>query len=106
MAQKKTVYPQTAGGFYTMEPKQIAQQMIDFYKATFDNSFKAMTMLQEQNEKMVDMFLAQATWLPEEGKKALNDWINAYKKGRDDFKKTVDDSFKKVESFFAGVNKD
>jgi polyhydroxyalkanoate synthesis regulator phasin len=88
-----------------MEPKQIAQQMIDFYKATFDNSFKAMAMLQEQNEKMVDMFLAQATWLPEEGKKALGDWIKAYQKGRDDFKKTVDDSFKKVETFFAGVNK-
>jgi polyhydroxyalkanoate synthesis regulator phasin len=89
----------------TMEPKQIAQQMIDFYKATFDNSFKAMTMLQEQNEKMVDMFVAQASWLPEEGKKALNDWISAYKKGRDDFKKGVEESFNKVESFFAGFNK-
>jgi len=105
MAQKKIVYPQTSGGMNTMEPKQIAQQMIDFYKATFDNSFKAMTMLQEQNEKMVDMFVSQATWLPEEGRKALSDWINAYKKGRDDFKKTVDDSFQKVESSFADLNK-
>jgi len=88
-----------------MEPTKIGQQMIEFYKATFDNSFKAMSMLHEQTEKMVDMFLSQATWLPEEGKKALTDWINTYKKGRDDFKKAVDDSFQKVESFFSGLDK-
>jgi hypothetical protein len=101
---EKTVNRQTSGGMSTMEPTRIAQQMIDFYQATFDNSFKAMTMLQEQNEKMVDMFLTQATWLPEEGKKALNDWINTCKKGRDDFKKAVDDNFKQAGSLFIGFN--
>jgi hypothetical protein len=88
-----------------MEPKQIAKQMIDFQKATFDNSFNAMGMVQEQAERMVNMSLSQATWLPEEGKKAIEDWIGAYKKGCEDFKKTVDDNFKKVEDFFASNDK-
>lgn len=88
-----------------MEPKQIAKQMIDFQKATFDNSFNAMGMVQEQAERMVNMSLVQATWLPEEGKKAIEDWIGAYKKGRDDFKKSVDDNFKKVEDFFTSNEK-
>lgn len=87
------------------DQKQIAKQMIQFNKSAFDNSFKAMSMVYEQNEKMVDTFLAQAAWLPAEGKKAITDWMNAYKKGSDGFKKTVDDQYKKVEDFFSGSEK-
>jgi len=87
-----------------MDQGKIAKQMIDFHKATFDNTFNAMSILQEQTERMVGMFLDQSPWVPEEGRKAINDWVNTYKKGRADFKKTVDDSFKKVDDFFGGLN--
>ncbi|MBW2558355.1 MAG: hypothetical protein JRD69_05940 [Deltaproteobacteria bacterium] len=88
-----------------MDLKNIMKQTVDFQKATFDNTFNAMTMLQEQAEKMSSMFLDQTTGLPEEGKKVIGEWIDTYKKGREDFKKSVDESFKKVEDFFAGVEK-
>jgi len=52
------------------------------------------------------MFLEQQSpWLPAEGKKAVTDWIKAYKRGREDFKAAVDDNYKKVEDFFAGADK-
>jgi len=39
------------------------------------------------------MFLEQQSpWLPAEGKKAVTDWIKAYKRGREDFKAAVDDN--------------
>lgn len=41
----------------------------------------------------------QATWLPEEGRKAIKDWVAAFKKGREDYKKAVDEAFKKVEEY-------
>ena len=85
-----------------MDQKQIAQQMIQFNKTAFDNTFNAMTMVSEQNEKMVGTFLQQATWLPEEGRKAIENWIQTYKKGCEDFKKLVDENYQKVEEFFAG----
>ncbi len=88
-----------------MDLKNMTKQMIDFQKATFDNTFNAMTMLQEQAERMSSMFLGQTTGLPEEGKKVIGEWVDAYKKGREDFKKSVDESFKKVEDFFADVEK-
>jgi polyhydroxyalkanoate synthesis regulator phasin len=88
-----------------METGKFAKQLIDFHKATFDNSFNAMVMLQEQTERMVNMALEQATWLPEEGKKVINEWVKAYKKGREDFKKMVDDNFQKVESFLGNAKK-
>jgi hypothetical protein len=86
-----------------MEPGKIAKQMIDVQKSTFDNTYNAMVMMQDQAERMVNMALDQATWLPEEGKKAILEWVNAYQKGREDFKKLVDENFSKVENYFANA---
>jgi hypothetical protein len=87
------------------EYSQMFKQMITFNKTAFDNSFNALVTLQEQTEKMVNAFLDQATWLPEEGKKVTMDWIQAYKKGCEDFKKVVDENFKRVEDFMATSGK-
>lgn len=83
-----------------MDNKQITKQMIQFNKALFDNSFKAMTMVVEQNEKMIETYFAQATWLPEEGKAAIDKWVSAYRTGCNDFKKLMDDNYAKVDAFF------
>ena len=64
-----------------MDPKKVVKQTFDFYKSTFENTYNAMTMLQEQNQKMVEMYLDQTQGFPEEGKKAVQEWIKAYKKG-------------------------
>ena len=87
-----------------MEPKQVAKQMIQFNKAAFDNTFSAMTVLQEQMEKMVNNYLEQSPWMPAEGKKAITDWIKAYKQGREEFKANVDDNYRKVEEYFSGAD--
>ena len=83
-----------------MDNLQIAKQMINFNKTAFDSSLNAMTMVYEQNEKMVETFLSQATWMPAEGKKAIEDWLAAYRDGCNDFKKIVDDNYAKVEAYF------
>lgn len=83
-----------------MDHKQITKQMIQFNKTAFDNSFSAMTMVYEQNEKMLETFLGQASWMPEEGRKAIKDWMASYRTGCDNFKKLVDDSYAKVDTYF------
>ncbi len=57
-------------------------------------------MVYEQNEKMVETFLNQATWMPAEGKKVIEEWLAAYRDGCNDFKKMVDDNYAKVEAYF------
>lgn len=84
-----------------MNQKTIIKQMLDFNKAAFDSSFRGIVLLQEQAEHIANTLRDQATWLPEEGKKAINDWVEAYKTGRDDFKKTMDDNYKKVETYLS-----
>ncbi|MGP8153110.1 MAG: hypothetical protein ACLQBQ_03045, partial [Smithella sp.] len=80
-----------------MEPKQIAKQIVDFNKTAFDNSFNAMSVIQEQSEKMFRTAMEQTTFFPEEGKKLVYEWIKNYKKGLEELKATSDENFKKVE---------
>ena len=83
-----------------MDQKKVLKQMIDFNKAAYNNTFNAFVMLQDQAESLSNTLLAQATWLPQEGKKAIEELVKNCKTGRETFKKTVDESFKKVEEFF------
>ncbi len=82
-----------------MDQKQIVKQMLNFNKSSFNNAFNALAMAQEQTETLGKSFIEQASWLPAEGKKAVQDWLDACKKGREEYKKLIDDAYKKVEAF-------
>lgn len=84
-----------------MDQKQILKQMIEFNQATFNNTFQAMVLLQDQFERIAQTAIDQANWLPAEGRKAIENWVEAYKTGRDNYKSYVDDSYQKVEKYFA-----
>lgn len=86
-------------------PKDMAKQMVQFYKTTFDNSFNTMMMLQEQAEKLMKTFVTQAPGMSDDAKKVLDQWMGVYKKGRDDFKKAMDEGYAKVEEFFDKFSK-
>lgn len=84
-----------------METSNMAKQMINFQKTLFENSFNAMSMVQDQTEKMINNFLTQLPWVNEDAKKTINNSVDFYKKARTDFKKAVDDGFVKMEELFA-----
>jgi hypothetical protein len=84
-----------------MEKQQAFKQMMEFNKAAFDNTFNAMTLVQEQTERMINLSLEQATMLPREGKKLYTEWLRACTKGSETFKKAVDDGFQKMAGFLA-----
>jgi len=83
------------------QQKKMLKQMIEFNQATFNNAYNAIALLQDQFERVAGTVLDQANWLPAEGRKAIENWVESYKTGRENFKKYVDDSYKKVEEFFA-----
>lgn len=85
-----------------MEVNKFAKQMIEFQKSTFNNTFSTMATLQEQSENMINTFLEQNPMLPKQNKEAFQEWIKVCKKARDDYKKTIDESFKNLESYFSG----
>jgi len=84
-----------------MDQKQILKQMFNFNKMAFERSFSTMVIMQDQAEKMIGMWMDQNKWFPEEGKKAMKEWVKTYKKGREDFKAKVEDGYEKMEEYLA-----
>ena len=82
-----------------MDYTKMGHQMTGFYKSAIDNSINAMTMIQENAEKMISLSLEQSPWVPEESKKIVCASMKAYKKGYDDFKVAADEQCKKFEAF-------
>jgi len=82
-----------------MQPNEMHKQMIDFNKTAYENGVKNMDQLKEQMEKVINLYIDQASGMSEEGKKAAKEWASMYWKGYDDFKKLLDENFKKVEAF-------
>ena len=87
-----------------METEKFAKQMIDFQKATFDNTFTAVTTLSGPGERMFSTMIEQATPAPpEESRRVIEEWVGTYKKGRADFKGVIDENFVKLADLVEAV---
>jgi len=88
-----------------MNQNQLLKQMIDFNRTSFETTFNTMTMFQEQAEKAANASMDKATWLPGEGRSIVDEWIKACRNGREKFKDSMIENFKRVEAFFANFPK-
>ena len=84
--------------------QQLNKQMTEFTRTAMDNTSKTLAALQEQTEKMTNLFIGMFPWMPEEGKKALREWDKPYRKGLEDFTAAMNENYKKLEDLFAGYN--
>jgi anti-sigma28 factor (negative regulator of flagellin synthesis) len=83
-----------------MDNKKMVKQMIDLHKTSFGNCFSTMVTLQDQAEKLMKTFVDHTPGISDEGKKVIDQWTDAYKKGVDDLKKAIDEGYYKVDEFF------
>jgi len=85
-----------------MDNKKVALQVMEFNKTAFNNTFSAMTTLQDNAAKLVFGFIENNPLFPENSKTSISHYLKAYKKGRDDFKISADENFKKITDFITG----
>ena len=57
--------------------KKIAKQMMDVNKIAFDNNFNSMKVLLGQTKSIIGKFWEKAPVFPEEGKRAIADWMKS-----------------------------
>lgn len=88
-----------------MEYTQITKQVLDFQKMSFSNWYDALAMLQDQATSAMDLVLEQNAWMPEEGRKAIQGWIDACQQERGRFKAYVDDGFSGIEKLMTESKK-
>jgi hypothetical protein len=89
-----------------MVPETLAKQMIHFQKASFDNAFNAAAMIQDQTERWLNTLMEQSTWLPAEGRRVADEWVQVCKRGRNDLKTIVDEGYDKVAAMFNAEDAD
>jgi predicted trehalose synthase len=83
-----------------MEPSEIAKQSSQLSRVTVENTFKAMLLVQEQAQRMIDVYFHQMLVVPEEGKRVADTWMNAFSASREEFKKAVEKNYETLASFF------
>jgi len=79
------------------DPKNAGADMLKFMKSSFDATFDNVVKIQDLNEKMFKDMIGKGSEMQTEGMAMVNDFIENAKKGRDDYKKVMEDGFKKVE---------
>jgi predicted outer membrane protein len=79
-----------------MDQIRTLKQMMEMNKLAFDNSYLMMMGTYEQNKLMLSNFIDQAAGLPADGKKAIEDWLQAYRKGCEELKKMADEGYRMV----------
>jgi hypothetical protein len=76
------------------------KQMLDLGKASVDNSFETMVMIQNQMENITNTVINQNRKMVDETQKTISSWSQAYKKGNDDLRKVVASNMEKMEKVF------
>lgn len=89
-----------------MYQNEMFKNMIQFNKTLFENTYNAITLMQDEAEKMFDSLLSQNCLLPKDGKSLMDEWAKVYKTGRESFKHHTDAAFKKVETFLSETRND
>jgi hypothetical protein len=88
-----------------MEYNQIPQKIIDLQKLSFNSWYNAVIAVQEQTVSTMDSMLNQTTWIPEDGRNAMQTWMKIYRDERNRFKSYIDDSFAALEKSLREVRK-
>lgn len=88
-----------------MEYTQITKQVIDFQKMSFANWYDTVAMMQDQAASAMTQVLQQNTWIPEEGRNAIQSWVSACQQERGRFKSYVDAGFADLEKYMAESKK-
>jgi hypothetical protein len=80
-----------------METNQMTKKILDFQKDVISQWYDVMTSMQEQSAASLKTVLAQSSWMPDEGRRLLLNWVDACQKGCDDYKELLSDSLSGIE---------
>jgi hypothetical protein len=88
-----------------MENIAFAQQVIGLNRVAAENTWKVLSLLQDQTERTTHAILEQGNKVATEGQRILNEWIEEYKRGQAALKKTVEENFVLLEGLLPGTEK-
>lgn len=88
-----------------MKKEEAISQMMKTNKMVLDQNHTIMMSAYEQNKLLLNMILNQTPDLSPEGKEAIADWLETYRKGSDEIKKMVDIGYQMVDKYMSAAEK-
>jgi len=83
---------------------QALKQIMQTNKMAFDYNYTMMMSAYEQNKFLFYTFLNQAVDdVPTETKTAIEEWLQAYRRGCDELKKMTDEGYRLVENSLSSL---
>lgn len=77
-----------------METNLLAKQTLQIYHAALTQTLDAALAVQDQSHKTLESLLDRSPVVPREGKRAINDWIEACRHQTEAVKTVIDEGFK------------
>jgi len=77
----------------------IKEAFIDSVKNIHNFNFNALATVENQTERAIHAFLDKAPWVNDDGRKAVDTWIEASRSGRHQIKAILDEQIKTFENF-------
>jgi hypothetical protein len=77
-----------------METNVIAKQTLQIYYAALTKTLDTTMTVQDQSQKILENMLNQTPGVPIAGKRAINDWIEAWRNQTVAIRSVIDEGFK------------
>lgn len=83
--------------FTEYDPVNASEEVLKFVKSSFETGFDTAVKIQDLNEKAFKDWLDKGKEVQADAVLMVNDFIENAKKGRDEYRKVVDNGFNKIE---------
>jgi hypothetical protein len=77
-----------------METNHLAKQTLQICHAALTQTLEAALTVQEQSQKTLETLLDQSSVVPQEGKRAINDWLETCRQQTTAMKSVIDEGFR------------
>lgn len=88
---------ETTTGYKAFEMKNVSEDVLKFIKFSLDTTFENIKKLQEFNDKIVKDMIQTNKQIQADSEKILGEWAGSGKQALDEYRKAVENGFKKVE---------
>ncbi|MDJ0781821.1 MAG: hypothetical protein QNJ22_07600 [Desulfosarcinaceae bacterium] len=84
-----------------MTPRELTQQVMDYQQQVLDSWNGALALAEDQTAASVRWLFDTASWLPEEGRRAMEQWVAVGRGERERLKAHLDQGLATVEKLLA-----
>ena len=81
--------------------EEVPKEMVKMWKTSWENYVKTLTTMQDQSERMFELFLSKSDTLREEAKKLIKERITQAKEAQKTYLGVVEENFRKIDDLLS-----